>query len=156
MSRPTGGVGAVALLAGVFMAGVLSGAASMRIWSNDAPQAAAEPGPRAEGRNGEGRRPPRRSDDRFLKDLTERLDLSQDQRAQLSEVVSASRSRSDSLYHSIGPALREHLEETRGQIRELLTDEQRERFDAMSKERRRRGRSGRDSGRPGGGPPGMR
>lgn len=152
MSRLGGGLGAVAVLAGVFVGGALTGAAGMKMWAPDQAPTSEERVDRPDRRQRDGgRRSHRGSGDRFLKSLSKRLELDQEQEAAISALLASSRSVSDSLYGSIEPTVRQHLEQTRNKIRELLTDEQREQFDSMVRSQRRRG-SSRDSNRGSDGP----
>lgn len=147
MNRLTGGFGALALLAGVFLAGALTGAAGMRMWQAETTVESAEQVDRPERRQRDGgRRSHSRSEDRFLKDLTEKLQLEEDQTTRIGALLATSRNVSDSLYGTIAPSMREHLERTRAAVREVLTEEQREGFDAMLESRRRRGRRGSEPG----------
>lgn len=80
-----------------------------------------------------------------------RLELTEEQRHDIGEILEHSRAEADELRRAIGPRLQSMNRETVDAISEILTPEQRERLDELLErhERRRhpRGRPGRGPGR---------
>lgn len=84
-----------------------------------------------------------------------RLDLSEEQRHEVEEILDRSRAEAEELRRDVGPRLMAMNRETVEAISEILTDEQRERLEELlerqERRRRPRGRRGRGPG-PGPGP----
>lgn len=81
------------------------------------------------------------------------LNLTEEQKVAILKIMATFRTQLDSVRKDIGDKMRQNAEEIRSQIRSELTEEQREKFDQMEKEREQRWREGR--GRRGrGGPDG--
>lgn len=105
----------LALLGVVFLTGVLAGVAGDRVFR-------APPEPASEMRvpwGGPGMLPP----------FFERLHLSDDQRLRIREILERYRPRTDSVVEALLPRLRELTDSARMEIREVLTEEQREQLD---------------------------
>jgi Spy/CpxP family protein refolding chaperone len=64
-------------------------------------------------------------------DMVKQIDMTQSQRAQLNKVLESSRKRMIELNRSIRPELSKIRQETQGQIREMLTTDQRAKFDQL-------------------------
>lgn len=122
----------------IFGAGVLSGTLGTRLYQqkNEPPKPAFGPG-------GPG---PDRFD--FLRRWGDRLDLTAEQREKIDRLVRESQERVRALWEPVGPKIQEETRSVRARIEEVLTPEQRAKFEAMSKDRFRRG--GPPTGEPGG------
>jgi len=70
----------------------------------------------------------------FLKRAERDLDLSAEQRAQVDKIIAASQERTRKLMEPISPTLRDELQQTREQVRGVLTPDQRVRFDELLKQ----------------------
>ncbi|MCL6481984.1 MAG: hypothetical protein K6U02_09670 [Firmicutes bacterium] len=128
---------ATVLVAAVFVLGLALGALSMHL---AAERYWADHGPRKEyrdrGRDPQGERM------RLVEQLTRELALSPEQQQQLEQVLVETSARYDAIYEEMRPRLRQVREEGRNRIREFLTPEQREKFEAwlhkIDEERRKR------------------
>lgn len=78
------------------------------------------------------------------------LGLTDEQRTQLTAIFESRRDHTDSIMQQVLPELRAHMDSIHGEIAEILTPEQMERFEEMEAARGRRG------GRRDGFPPGTR
>jgi len=134
MSRWT----AMAAVASLFLVGVLTGALGMFVYDSRKASGPPPPGPALHERGPRGG--PDRGHGRrgFGERLFRELDLSEEQRAAIDTIVAESREEGERLRREFGPVLREHMRRTRDRIREVLTAEQRERFDALDRQQRRR------------------
>ena len=74
----------------------------------------------------------------FLKRMEKQLDLTSDQREQITKIIKASQDRSRPLWEQIAPQMRQELKRTREEIRNVLTPGQRLQFDKLLKPRQRR------------------
>jgi Spy/CpxP family protein refolding chaperone len=74
---------------------------------------------------------------RFHARMERALDLTEEQKRQVRAILRDSRREADALHREMLPRVRAHMEATADRIREVLTPEQRERFDEF---RRRQGR----------------
>ncbi len=101
------------------------------------------------GFGGAGR--PESDGGRWMSRLASDLDLSEEQKAKLHVIVQTNRSEASAFREESLGRYRELRRRFRGQIREILDDRQRERFDAMIRDadRRRHGRNGSASGSSG-------
>ena len=76
--------------------------------------------------------PPRRhSPQMIVRHLAYRLDLSDQQRQQLTEIVTRHEQRIAALHESTRPAVQQELEQANREIEQILTPEQREKFARM-------------------------
>ncbi len=151
---------AAVILVAVFAAGGLSGAAVMELAHGDPPPVEQE---RRDGRDGrEGSRGRYGQSERFLGFLNTRLELSEEQQASIRSILVRNEKDARELWNGIRADLEAGVERTRAEIREVLTPEQVEKFDAiLTEERGRRRGSGPPGpsgmrpppGGPGGGPP---
>lgn len=123
--------------------------------AGEAPRAAAPPSDgaaRAEW-NGGARRGP---GERYLRHMEAELDLTPQQRTRIDSILADQQARVMEITRETRPLLRQVAEDTRGAIHEVLTPEQRERFQEMRQRRDRRGgeregdRRHRHGARPGG------
>jgi len=136
----TGGWRAAGILFAVFGAGSLAGAAVMEVM-HDEPEA--ETTSRGE-RGGSPEAPSRFGDsDRFVHYLQSRIQISEEQSAEIREILDRNGEESSALYESIRPELESGVAEARKQIRDVLTEEQVSRFDSLMTEERSRRRRGR-------------
>lgn len=87
--------------------------------------------------------PPRRA---FPKDFLERLDrelkLTPDQHKQIDQVLDDGQKRTKEIWDRINPELREEMKKSREQIRDLLTPEQRTKFEDLMKARQPKPKEG--------------
>jgi hypothetical protein len=144
-------IGATVLLLIVFVSGALLGAAGMRImdWPDDADRTV-DAQPRNPGdRMNPGMRPP---GGRFLRALEERLDLTEQQREEVDDILDRRQRHAREIFESIGPRVRASIDSMEAEIRAVLTDEQVAAYaDFLAESRGREGWDGR-RGRPPEGP----
>lgn len=138
---------ALGLLAAVFVAGALAGAAAVQLWPESGRPDPGGPPPGA-FRGIPGELPP----------PIRRLDLTEDQRERIRTILQEARPRSDSILRVALPRLRAIADSVRAEIWAVLTPAQRERLARQAPAFGRRGRDGprpplRGPGAPGGGPP---
>jgi Spy/CpxP family protein refolding chaperone len=69
----------------------------------------------------------------FLKRLDRQLDLSPDQHDRMVKIMSASRERTAPLWQEIAPQMSAELKRVRGEIRQVLTPEQRKKWAELNK-----------------------
>lgn len=133
-----------AVIGGVFVAGLLGGAAVRSVvW-------AGSDGPRLEARAEEGDRP-RGSEERrgrrggsfdgterFVAHLQKELDLTPDQAERIGVILEERERETSALLETIAQPMREALERTESEIRNVLDDEQRVKFEKVVKDGRRR------------------
>jgi len=119
---------ALVYVAGLFLLGILVGALAMHLYhevrSSDHPRFA---GP------GRTHRPD------FSQRLERELDLTPEQMQRIDVILAESRAEGEALHAEMLPRVREQMERTRERIAEVLTPEQRERFEELH--RRFRGRA---------------
>lgn len=72
----------------------------------------------------------------YIRNLTRQLDLQPEQAAKIESALQASQQRSKALWETIQPKLNDEVRKSREQIREVLTPEQRKKFDEMNKQGR--------------------
>jgi len=155
MTSWTGGtkLGAWLAIGGVFLAGALGGAAAVTVLGNEREEGAPEsvdrlPGPQRglSGRTaGEFGRP-----DWFVRALDKHVDLSDEQEAQIREILARREQESRALFESIKPEMDRTLEQARADVRALLTDEQQAGMDeyvAQARDRYHKERSDKRDGR---------
>jgi len=99
----------------------------------------------------------RRADDPRLRELKEKLQLSEEQVEQIAPIMSNTREEMETLRSESGGDRREMRDKMRGirdrqnkQIEEFLTEDQKKIFAEMKNERKKRGPRGGKGGRPGG------
>jgi hypothetical protein len=68
----------------------------------------------------------------FVRRAERQLDLSPDQRQRIDALVRDSQQRTKTLWEAFSPKLAEEMRKVRDQVREVLTPEQRKRFEEMS------------------------
>jgi Spy/CpxP family protein refolding chaperone len=143
-SKAKGLVTAIALLVSVFMAGVLSAVAVVQLTRPAYETAQGEfrrGGPR-DGRppfrGGPGRRPDGPPGDFFVEMMTERLELSEEQRQQVADIVAHREQIAEEVMRSVRDRLRAVMDSIDAEIRSVLTPEQQEEFDRMQEEGRER------------------
>lgn len=125
---------ATILVAGVFLLGMVLGAATLymaeSVWG-DSPAGRDRRGPYGPG-----------GDARVVAELTRELGLTAEQQAQLVASLEESRAQMNAVYDTVRPQLQQIREAGRDRIRAFLTPEQRERFEVMlvrmDEERRKR------------------
>ena len=146
---------AAALLAAVFFAGVAGTLGVLRIVEHrEEPAAWAprnRPGPeRFPGRMPGGAPGPFSELARmeFTERLADRLELTEDQRTRLEEVMDARRERTEELMRTVLPLLRGQTDSLQAEIEDILTPEQLETFRAFEDRARFRGRRGQSGRRP--------
>ena len=82
--------------------------------------------------------PPPRRPLPFTRDMDSRLDLSEDQRRKIDEILRAGHDEADVIRQELRPRLEAHLAATRARIAAVLTPEQRAKFETLVREDRRR------------------
>ena len=103
----------VVFLLGVLLGGVGSHLWGSRVWGNQAGQTVTPP-----------------SRDQLLANFTRELELTPDQQKQLGGILDNSRSKFHALDRSLDPQRMEIRDQSRAQMRELLTPDQQVKFDA--------------------------
>lgn len=121
----------MALLLVTFVAGTLAGAAANRVVVD-------REAPAAEGREGD-RRERRPSTEDFLS----RLELTAEQRTAIDSILDMRRGQIDGIWKEMRPRMRALGDSARVEIGSVLTDEQREAYEAFLREQRERHRGGR-------------
>jgi Spy/CpxP family protein refolding chaperone len=132
---------ALALVFTLFVVGVCVGALGMHLYDAHWKRGPEPPG-----------------GERFIARLERELNLTDEQRQRIDEIVEESRREGDALHREMLPRVHEHMRATRQKIREVLTREQRARFEELNREHRRRAEhfflgGGRGRGRGRRGPP---
>lgn len=121
----------IALLVATFVAGTLAGMALERVRARpEGVPPGGEPGPDMMRPFRPGRLPP----------MFEELDLTAEQRAQISDIVERSRPRTDELLQSMLPRLRAVTDSVRDEIHAVLTPEQAAKLDSLMADMRGRNR----------------
>jgi Spy/CpxP family protein refolding chaperone len=132
---------AFATVAALFLSGVAIGALGMRLIDERRGPFGPQPGPP----------PPPIA----VEELQRELDLSPPQREAVARILQESRRQGDEIRREVRPRLEAHLADTERRLMEVLTPEQRERFDALRRQRRvRPDRLFLGGPPPGQGPPG--
>lgn len=112
----------IALLAATFVAGALAGMALERVRTRPGlPPLGREPGPGMLQPFGPDRLPP----------MFEQLNLTDEQRARIADIIERSRPRTDELLQSMLPRLRAVTDSVRDEIRAVLTPEQAVKLDSL-------------------------
>ena len=134
---------ALALLLLAFVAGALGGVAADRLLGTPPGDAATGPPPRAGSL-----RPGARPGAIFPAgvQLARELDLSTEQRRRIQVILAQERMKADSVMRAVRPLLQARYDSSLQAVREVLTPEQRERFDQLREERRERIRGRRPRG----------
>lgn len=119
---------ALVYVAGLFLLGILVGALAMHLYyAVGSPAHPRFPGP------GRAHRPD------FSQRLERELDLTPEQARRIDAILAESRAEGEALHAEMLPRVREQMERTRARIAEVLTPEQRDRFEELN--RRFRGRA---------------
>jgi len=74
----------------------------------------------------------------YIRRLTHQLELNPEQAAKIEKALSESQHRTKAVWESVQPRMNEELRKAREQIRDVLTPEQRQKFDEMNKQRPRK------------------
>ena len=147
----TGWVTAAAMLFSVFMAGLLGGVAVSELRRPDPEfrggrfgEGPERRGPGFDGRTGGGPRPDGRGRGgppgmprgvpMLPPGMLEQLNLSDEQRASVDEVLGRRRAETEALLEALYPQLRAQVDSANGEIRTLLTPEQQQTFDRLREE----------------------
>jgi Spy/CpxP family protein refolding chaperone len=69
----------------------------------------------------------------FLKRLDRQLELTPEQHEDIVKIMTASRERTAPLWYAIAPQMRDEMKRIRGEIRKLLTPEQRKKWTELNK-----------------------
>jgi Spy/CpxP family protein refolding chaperone len=121
--NPSMRAGAIAFVVVVFVCGVFAGVAGDRLLSDGGRPHHGPPGPPRHGA-----RPPV---ERYFDELTAELDLTDQQQRQLTTVLDAAQQRARVILEAQRPALNTAREQTRTEVLQVLTPEQRTRFEAL-------------------------
>jgi Spy/CpxP family protein refolding chaperone len=129
---------AIVYVAGLFLLGVLIGALGNQLWHSHRtiPGPHGPPGGRMAGHEA-GRRPGHGPGPFFLDRLSRQLKLSDEQKQRVAEIIDESHRQAGELRQEMLPRVEAQLEQTRLRILELLTPEQREKFDEFHRHHRR-------------------
>lgn len=125
---------AAGLLALAFLAGALGGVAADRLLGA---RSAAGTGLESAPRDGLGRRGPGGIFPAGFA-IARELELTPQQRAEIQSILSRERTKADSVLREIRPILQAHYDSSTRAVREVLTPQQRVRFDSLRDERRER------------------
>ena len=102
----------------IFAAGAVTGALSMRGFNAESPrQKAPSPPPH-----------PFPSPQAYVEKLDRQVQLTEEQRVKIEELLTESQKRMEKLWEPISPVAREEFRRTRKEISEILTEEQREQW----------------------------
>lgn len=71
---------------------------------------------------------------RFVQRLSDRLDLKPDQRQKIEKIIADGQNRTHDLWKLVGPQFQSLWRDTRQQIREVLTPEQRKQFEELMRQ----------------------
>lgn len=74
----------------------------------------------------------------FLRRAGRELDLTPEQREQVDQILKASQERSRQIMEPVAPAIRKELQRTKDKFREVLTPEQKAKFDGLLKRQHQR------------------
>jgi hypothetical protein len=156
----------------IFAAGVITGGLLVshadhvsqkgrRLAPREVNRPAANPGPVANPRDPQSRPPsapfqnrvPRVISDEFIRKLDTEMDLTSGQRTRVREIIAEGQARNKESWDRIAPELRREMIETQKRIREILTPEQRAKFEELMKQNRpATRRANEEPGQPGGRP----
>lgn len=93
---------------------------------------------------------PRVISEEFIRKLDTEMDLTSGQRTRIREIIAAGQARNKETWDRIAPEIRREMVETQKRIREILTPEQRTKFEELMKQSRPANRrAGEESGQPG-------
>jgi hypothetical protein len=73
----------------------------------------------------------------FVEQLDDKLGLSPDQKQKIQKIIAQGQQNTRDLWKLVSPQFRALMQDTRQQIREVLTPEQRKQFEALMKQQRR-------------------
>ncbi len=148
----------------IFLAGIITGATLVRIaQARPGPRWIQRPGMQNAGQPNPGTpmnpgppnepRPPNTGPQgllsrEFIQILERQLELTPDQRERVGKIMADGQERVRELRSRIDPEMRKELQQTREQIRAVLTPEQRERFEQLMKRTSRRNDRGDVSSQP--------
>jgi Spy/CpxP family protein refolding chaperone len=127
----------------IFGAGVITGGLLVQHAEHPMPvHRAMEPGPKPlEQTNEMGEVPgslrPQMLNKQFVEQLNDELQLSKEQREQIQKIISQGQQNTRNLWKLVGPQFQIIWRDTRLQIREVLTPEQKKKFETLMKEQRR-------------------
>lgn len=129
------------LLGATFAAGLFSGAALERRANASPAPAAAQGKGQPSSAEREGRRPHRH------KHIIDQIELSAEQRVEIDSILQAGRERMNAFWKETRPKYRSLVESTREEIRAVMNEEQRSRYDELlAAQREARSRNGRRGG----------
>lgn len=140
----------VIFAAGVITGGLLVSHADQVAQKNRRPaprefnRPAANPAPVANSRDAQSRPPsaplqnrvPRVISEEFIRKLDTEMDLTSGQRTRIREIIAEGQARNKESWDRIAPDLRREMVETQRRIREILTPEQRAKFEELMKQSR--------------------
>ena len=110
----------------IFLVGILVGVLATLVWTGVRPGPAPPPGP------GPGGGPPP-DGAFFLERMGRALELTDEQSEEIAEILRASREEAEGFRREMHERFREHMDRTRAAIEEVLTPEQRERFERFNR-----------------------
>jgi len=123
----------MAAVLSLFVVGVLVGGLGVHVW-----HVRADGLPRVDRPVHGGDRDARGHERVIGQRLMDELELTAEQRTQVEAILEESRAEAEALRRDVGPRLREQLQRTHDRIVEVLTPDQRERFEALRRRHRPR------------------
>lgn len=134
------------VLMGVFLAGVVSGAAALHLVAPDTASArdAARRSLEADDRDADRRRGPDGGGFAISRLLYEELELSAEQEARIDSILDRREERAHELFGQMRAVMRSQFDSTVSEVEEILTPDQTERFERLLAEMRERWRKERE------------
>jgi hypothetical protein len=123
-------------MAGLFLAGAVTGGAVVHFAADDAPRLGARDGSRDRDDDRRRRTPRSFASDRVVESLAERLDLSEPQRDSLEAILEVQRAQANTVFQEMWPRLHSTVDSANALFRRILDAEQQARFDELLEENR--------------------
>jgi len=118
----------------IFGTGVVAGTFLSRNLAAPTPDLIHRPGDRPH--SGSSQRPDRKHRTEFIMRVQEELDLTPEQRTNIEQIVRESQERTRALWEEFSPKLRAEYKSAQQEIRKVLTEEQRAKFEELMKQHR--------------------
>ncbi len=125
---------AASVMVGLFVAGGITGGALVHVLDDDAPSAQESARDRDDDRR---RRSPRSfTTERVVESLTERLQLTTEQRDSLSQILESQRAQAGEVFQEMWPRLHATVDSANALFRRVLDAEQQAQFDELLRDNR--------------------